>query len=132
MAELNVFYDRAYTGAAFAFETTRKARWVADSLRDDPIAGVRLAAPEPLTWEQVARVHASDYVQAIRTGEPRALAQSQSLDWDPGLGAMVLATNGGVVAAALDAMRCGVSGSLSSGLHHARRVSGRGFCTFNG
>ena len=132
MAGLNVFYDRAYTGAAFAFETTRKASWVADSLLADPIAGVRLTAPEPLDWEQVARVHASDYVRAIRTGEPRALAQSQALAWDPGLGPMVLATNGGVVAAAFEAMRSGVSGSLSSGLHHARRASGRGFCTFNG
>ncbi len=132
MAAINVYYDRAYTGAAFAFETTRKATWVADSLASDPIAGVRLVAPEPLRWEQVAQVHASDYVQAIRGGEPRALAQSQSLDWDAGLGPMVLATNGGALAAALDALKNGLSGSLSSGLHHARRASGLGYCTFNG
>lgn len=45
---------------------------------------------------------------------------------------MVLASNGGVVAAALDALRNGLAGSLSSGLHHARRRGGAGFCTFNG
>jgi len=45
---------------------------------------------------------------------------------------MVLASNGGAVAAALFAMNCGVAGSLSSGLHHARRAKGAGFCTFNG
>jgi acetoin utilization deacetylase AcuC-like enzyme len=45
---------------------------------------------------------------------------------------MVLASNGGVVAAARDALRHGLAGSLSSGLHHARRGFGAGFCTFNG
>ena len=45
---------------------------------------------------------------------------------------MVLASNGGTVAAAQDALRNGVAGSLSSGLHHARRDEGVGFCTFNG
>jgi acetoin utilization deacetylase AcuC-like enzyme len=132
MAELNVYYDPDYTGSAFAFETTRKATWVAQSLASDPIAGIRLVAPRHLSWDEVAQVHSTAYVQAIRTGEPRALAQSQSLKWDAGLGPMVLATNGGTVAAALDAMRHGISGSLSSGLHHARRAAGRGYCTFNG
>ena len=132
MTAINVFYDRSYTGSTYAFETTRKATWVAESLAADPIAGIRLVAPQPLGWEQVAQVHAPEYVQAIRTGEPRALAQSQKFDWDAGLGPMVLATNGGAVAAALDAMRHGVSGSLSSGLHHARRARGAGYCTFNG
>jgi len=132
MAAINVFYDRSYTGSTYAFETTRKATWVAESLAADPIAGIRLESPQPLLWEQVAQVHAPEYVQAIRTGEPRALAQSQKFDWDAGLGPMVLATNGGAVAAALDAMRHGVSGSLSSGLHHARRARGAGYCTFNG
>jgi len=38
-----------------------------------------------------------------------------------------------VKAAALVALECGQeAGSLSSGLHHARRDTGRGFCTFNG
>jgi len=132
MAELNVYYDPAYAGSAFAFETTRKATWVAESLVSDPIAGIRLLAPRHLGWDEVAQVHSRTYVQAIRTGVPRALAQSQSLAWDAALGPMVLATNGGAVAAALDAMRHGISGSLSSGLHHARRATGLGYCTFNG
>lgn len=45
---------------------------------------------------------------------------------------MVLASNGGAVAATGAALRDGVAGSLSSGLHHARRDRGAGFCTFNG
>ena len=45
---------------------------------------------------------------------------------------MVLSSNGGAVAAGLAALEHGVAGSLSSGLHHARREKGAGFCTFNG
>jgi acetoin utilization deacetylase AcuC-like enzyme len=54
------------------------------------------------------------------------------LAWDPALWQAVTASNGGLCAAAEVALREGVSGSLSSGLHHARRGYGAGFCTFNG
>jgi acetoin utilization deacetylase AcuC-like enzyme len=131
--QVPVFYSPAYTLAGHAFDTTRKAAWVADSLRDRPIPGVRLAEPGPLTGEQVAQVHDPKYVEAVRTGEPRHLAESQGFGWDPGLWQMVLASNGGAVAAARAAMESRmVAGSLSSGLHHARRGRGAGFCTFNG
>ena len=43
------------------------------------------------------------------------------------------ASNGGAVAAALEAFETKRNaGSLSSGLHHATRALGSGFCTFNG
>jgi acetoin utilization deacetylase AcuC-like enzyme len=45
----------------------------------------------------------------------------------------VCASNGGAVAAARHAFRSRTNtGSLSSGLHHAHRDRGGGFCTFNG
>jgi acetoin utilization deacetylase AcuC-like enzyme len=127
-----VYYDPSYAAADFAFPTTRKARWVADSLLTTPVPGIRLERPPPLTEEDLLTAHDGAYVRAVRTGEPRELAQSQELNWDPGLWPMVLASNGGTVAAALRAMRDGVAGSLSSGLHHARRDRGSGYCTFNG
>ncbi len=129
---MKVFYSREYVLAEHAFETTRKARWVADSLGERPIAGVEIVAPDPLTEEQVAAVHDPAYVTAVRTGSPQELATSQGFSWDPSLWRMVLASNGGAVAAALAARRDRVAGSLSSGLHHARRDRGAGFCTFNG
>jgi acetoin utilization deacetylase AcuC-like enzyme len=132
-ADLPVYYSADYTLAGHDFDTTRKATWVADSLRDRPIEGVRLVEPRPLTADEVAQVHAREYVDAVRTGEPRHLAESQGFGWDPSLWQMVLASNGGAVAAALDALASGgVAGSLSSGLHHAKREHGDGFCTFNG
>ncbi|HEV3383839.1 MAG TPA: hypothetical protein VG097_03435 [Gemmata sp.] len=129
---VTVYYDPSYTSAGYAFPTTRKAKWIADSLIAKPIPGIRLEQPLPLTEEALLTVHDNEYIRAVRTGEPRNLAQSQGLDWDPGLWQMVLATNGGVVAAALKAMQDGVAGSLSCGLHHARRKEGSGYCTFNG
>jgi acetoin utilization deacetylase AcuC-like enzyme len=127
-----VYYDPSYAAAGFAFPTTRKARWIADSLLAKPIPGIILERPPSLTEEDLLAVHDVGYVRAVRTGEPRSLAQSQELDWDPGLWPMALASNGGAVAAALRAMRDGIAGSLSSGLHHARRDQGYGYCTFNG
>lgn len=129
---LRVYYSPAYVGADHDFDTTRKARWVAESLARSPIVGVELREPRSLTAEQVEVVHSAEYVTAVRTGEPRALAESQYFTWDKGLWPMVLASNGGAVDAALAALEEGVAGSLSSGLHHARRDEGAGFCTFNG
>lgn len=129
---MNVFYSDGYVGSSYAFETTRKAKWVADSLAADPIANLELVAPPPLSWQQLAQVHDPQYLLAVQTGVPLELAQSQEFSWDAGLWPMVLASNGGAVAAALEALRSGMAGSLSSGLHHARRSVGAGYCTFNG
>src|SRR5919106_94577 len=129
---VSVFYSPEYVGAAEHFDTTRKARWIADSLATSPIPGIELVTPPPVTREQVLRVHQEAYVGAVETGIPRLLAEAQGFTWDPGLWPMVLASNGGAVVAALDALVNGCAGSLSSGLHHARRGAGAGFCTFNG
>jgi hypothetical protein len=39
---------------------------------------------------------------------------------------------GGAIRSSALSRRAGAAGSLSSGLHHARRARGTGFCTFNG
>lgn len=127
-----VFYRSEYAMASHTFETTRKAMWVAESLQSAPLEQLELQNPELLSPEQVLGVHGATYVNAVRTGHPRSLAESQGFVWDPGLWTMVLASNGGVVAAALEALETGVAGSLSSGLHHAHRDKGSGYCTFNG
>lgn len=129
---MNVYYSPCYSASGHAFDTTRKGQWVAASLARAPIAGVTLVEPPPLDEALLLRVHAPEYVDAVRDGRPLELAESQGFAWDAGLWQMVLSSNGGAVAAALDALDHGVSGSLSSGLHHAARDHGDGFCTFNG
>ncbi len=129
---MKLFYSPAYVAAADDFDTTRKARWVADRLSANPPAGVELCEPEPLSEAQLFTIHAARYVDAVRTGAPRNLAESQDLDWDEHIWTMACAQNGGVLAAMRAARVDGVSGTLSSGLHHAKRERGDGFCTFNG
>ncbi|WP_437983564.1 histone deacetylase family protein [Sorangium sp. So ce117] len=92
----------------------------------------RIEEPEAACDEDLLRVHAHGYVQAIATGEPRALAESQKLPWSPALAGAVRFTNGGCVAAAAAALEDGVAGNLASGFHHAHEGHGEGFCTFNG
>ncbi|MBI2551233.1 hypothetical protein HYV73_02700 [Candidatus Uhrbacteria bacterium] len=130
---MKVFYSGAYVRPSYAFDTTRKAKWVADSLVAHPIDGVELQEPRAVTAEELADIHDRGYVEAIRTGVPDDLARSQGfMKWNPGVWDAVCAMSGGVVEAVHTAIKEGASGSLSSGLHHARRDSGAGFCTFNG
>ena len=115
---MRLFYSSDYTAASASFDTTRKSGWIAESLSSNPIPGVDIVAPTPLTFQEIAEVHDPVYVKSIRRGEPKHLAESQGFTWDPGMWKAVTASNGGVVAAANAAMTDGVSGSLSSGLHH--------------
>lgn len=127
-----VFYSDDYVACRHAFDTTRKSARIAESLRMRPIENVVIQAPEPLTEMQLQLAHSQDYIEAVRTGRPRGLAESTGFSWDDGMFRMVSASNGGVVAALDEAIATGVAGSLSSGLHHASRERGGGFCTFNG
>ena len=95
LATLNLYYSPDYVGSAYSFETTRKAKWVADSLVASPIEGIELVRPQALTSDQVLQVHDREYVRAVETGGHRYLAESQGFTWDPGLWPMVLASNGG-------------------------------------
>jgi acetoin utilization deacetylase AcuC-like enzyme len=118
---MRVFFSPIYVAASYAFDTTRKAGWVADSLRSEPIRHVQLTAPEAVTESQLCAVHDPAHVAAVKTGIPRSLAESQGFEWEPKLWEAVCSSTGGVLAAARAALQDGVAGSLSSGLHHARR-----------
>ena len=130
---MKLFYSPDYVASGVSFETLQKPAWIAESLSRSPIDGVAIEEPESLSIGTVEEAHDPIYVSAIEAGEPGCLAESQGFRWDASLLAAVLASNGGVVAAAKQALQTGSNaGSLSSGLHHARRETGCGFCTFNG
>jgi acetoin utilization deacetylase AcuC-like enzyme len=103
---------------------------VADGLRD--ASDIKLVRPEPVTEQDLLRVHTPEYIDAVKTGEPRDLAQSQKFPWSPELYPSVCLTSGGCLAAARQALKEGVSAALASGFHHACGNNGEGFCTFNG
>ena len=108
----------------------QKFALVADAVREMP--DVKLVAPAPINERDLRRVHTAEYIAAIRSGEPRALAESQKFPWSPQLFPSVCLTSGGCLAAARQALREGASAALVSGFHHAGADHGEGFCTFNG
>lgn len=108
-----------------------KFQLVADGIRRD-LPSVEIETPPPVSRAQLLRVHTAAYIDAIEAGEPKELAESQKFPWSPALYPSVCLTNGGVLAAAGQALRDGVSAALASGFHHSCADHGEGFCTFNG
>src|SRR5207247_6462250 len=108
----------------------RKFALVAEGL--EASADGPLARPEPATESDLRRVHTPEYINAVRAGTPRTLAESQKFPWSPALFPSACLTNGGCVAAARQALRDRVAAALASGFHHAHADHGEGFCTFNG
>ena len=130
-----VFYNTDYNACDYSFDTTRKSSEIVDSLDNE--AAVQIVSPREWTFttERLIRgVHSKEYVKAVKTGTPENLAQSQGFQWDPDIYTMAVAHNSGVVAAVENALVEGdqFTGTLSSGLHHAKRDEGEGYCTFNG
>jgi acetoin utilization deacetylase AcuC-like enzyme len=135
MTRPTVFYNANYVSSEYAFDTTRKSGVLAATLTDGSSADV--VDPGPFTErtrQLIDRLHSPEYVQAVRTGTPSDLAESQGFEWDPKLPSMALAHSAGLVAAVSEVLTSTgrVAGSLSSGLHHARADRGAGYCTFNG
>ena len=127
---MNIYYNDDYTKSEFAFDTTRKSAQVAQRITEGR-PSISLVSPE-VDYDP-RRVHDSDYVAAVLHGDPEDLAQSQGFIWDEGIYDMALAHSKGLVAATADALNNTTrTGSLSSGLHHARIDEGAGYCTFNG
>lgn len=128
---LTAFYDPGFAAPLGEHQMPiRKFALLAEALADAD--DITLQSPTPVREEDLLRVHMQEYVDAIRAGVPRHLAESQKFPWSPELYPSVSLTNGACVAAARQALRDGVSAALASGFHHACVDHGEGFCTFNG
>lgn len=132
---LPIFYNSDFTSSDYSFDTTRKSALIAQQVEERSDVAVLDPSDFVLTTELLIReVHDPNYVEAVATGQPLRLAESQGFDWDPKIFTMALAHNSGLIAATELVLTSDepVAGSLSSGLHHARYERGSGFCTFNG
>lgn len=134
MKNINVYYSPEYLCDGYGVDTREKAGDIAASLLDRPIEGVVLVEPEPASVDVVTRAHTRRYVNALITGRPDSLADANGIGaWSTDLRRSVFSMVGGCVESARYSLMHGVnSGSLSSGLHHARAGHGSGFCTLNG
>lgn len=126
-----IFSNDSYVVPGGGLETVRKADEVAKRILEQ-FPEIKLVSPEPVTVEQLLLAHAVEYIKAFLSGEPYHVASAALGEWSEEVVASVLASTGGVIAAALAALKSGRAGSLSSGLHHAKSDHGAGFCTING
>ena len=109
-------------------ETVTKSRLVAEAVRRH-LPAVEIVAPVPATKQELLAVHDEPYLDGVFGADGGSTAVGE---WSEPLLASILATTGGVRDAVEEALRSGRSGSLSSGLHHAGRSYGAGYCTLNG
>lgn len=107
--------------------SAKKPRSVARALAERPWP-VDIVPPEPVPLDALYRVHDPSFVDGIlglrllNGFGSRSQSVARSLPY----------TCGAVLTSARLALAEGVSASLTSGFHHARYSSARGYCTFNG
>jgi len=105
---------------------TSKYRLIAERL------GVPVLEPPPASWDDLALVHTSEYLDKLRhntlTAEDIATLE---LPWRPEFADAFRLMVGGTIAAARAAIEDGRSAHLGGGLHHAFANHGEGFCPLN-
>jgi acetoin utilization deacetylase AcuC-like enzyme len=135
-AKYPVYYNPDYVASDYSFDTTRKSGELA-ALIETSDSPAFISDPRQFTeraLELIYGAHTVEYVDAVNTGYPDELAESQGFVWDPKIPTMATAHSAGLIAAVTDVLTgpSRIGGSLSSGLHHARTGRGNGFCTYNG
>ena len=115
---LTVFYNDEYV-LDKGVETRTKARPIARMITEGEVPGVTLKSPQSVTREQLLQIHEAQYLDRLWGKDPQFLAS-------------ILASTGGVLAALDQALIDGASGTLSSGLHHAKPGHEHGLCYING
>ena len=125
---LTVFYSPAYVVEGKT-ETVTKSKLVAEMIEAGQAGEVWLEAPKLATRKELELIHTAEHVRSTFEDKGAFLEVGA---WSQPLLDSILASTGGMRDAVKEALKNGRSGSLSSGLHHARRGSGNGFCQFNG
>lgn len=132
-ATVKVFYDVPMTGRF----PGNLVETITSQLVASPIDNVDIAAIHPsmftLAEQLVAQIHDLDYIRSIVTGNPSDMAEGNGYIWFAGAYRQTIARTAGIVAATVDAVDRGLTGgTLSPGMHRARRTGGADGCTFNG
>ncbi len=88
--------------------------------------------PPRVPWELVEQVHETTYLKKLRFGTLTTKeTRLMGFPWSPNLIERALRASGGTLAAAQDALQCGLGINLAGGTHHAYPDHGEGFCVLN-
>jgi acetoin utilization deacetylase AcuC-like enzyme len=108
----------------------RKYAMVRDLLSCE--GGFRFVEAPLADAQAIELAHDAEYVRRFLEGSlDRAAIRRIGFPWSDGLVRRTLASVGGSLAAAEEAMATGWGGNLAGGTHHAFRAEGSGFCVFN-
>lgn len=147
---MKVFWNENYTSIKYDFDTSRKSnnivRLINKTVSETPkkvrllqdVPTIEIVDPEKTTdisktEKLINRWLHPTYVEALKTNNNSRLSQSQGFEWCPNTYKFARAHTHGLIASIDQVLENGGrSGSLSSGLHHASKNSGAGFCTING
>jgi len=130
--KIPTIWNDAYTTDAASTNSTSKQRLVISLSTAEGLIELRSAPFDAdATWTDIATVHDPAFVQAVKTGQPRHLAQSQGFTWSSAFADAVARIWSGHIAACRAALHEGMVLHPVSGAHHAGYARGSGFCTFN-
>jgi len=125
---MKVFYREEMVAESDSYSPSAgKPRAVALALRNAELT-VTFVAPEPATFDQMARAHDPSFVRGVLDGR----VSNGFGNTSEGVRRSLPFTSGSMIDAAKAAIVDGMACSLSSGFHHACYDSAGGFCTFNG
>ncbi len=108
--------------------TRLRERLVADGVLDPG----ELRVPRAARWDELALVHAPEYLAAVASGTLTADAQRRiGFPWSEAMVERSRRSVGATIAAAFAALEDGVGVNLAGGTHHAFADRGEGYCVFN-
>jgi acetoin utilization deacetylase AcuC-like enzyme len=108
----------------------QKYRLLRETLAQD--GGFEFEPAPPADPAVIERTHDPDYVRGFLDGSiDPSMMRRIGFPWSEGLVRRTLASVGGTLSAARDALGRGVGGNLAGGTHHAFADAGAGFCVFN-
>jgi len=136
---MKIYWNEEYCAPQTNFETFQKSRLIVEQLTKEPDPSIAICDPADVggslatAQRQVEKYTNTEYLQAVMTGQPRGLAETNGFSWDDGVYRSVINSTAGILCAIDDLIETDelTSGSLSSGLHHANASRGMGFCTIN-
>jgi acetoin utilization deacetylase AcuC-like enzyme len=132
---MNVVYSPRYHVdiGAHVFPTRKYQLVHARLLEAGIVTQADVIDPQPASWDDLALVHTSEYLEKIRHGTLTRddLAQLE-LPWSPEMVEGFRTMVGGTIEAARHAVaQRAVVAHIGGGLHHAFANHGEGFCPFN-
>ena len=132
---MKVYYSDTYTfpipeGHWFPVEKYKMLR--KKLIEQKTLSEKDLIEADLATKEQITLAHTTEYFDAFEQGalDPQSVRRL-GFPWSYRLFLRSIASVGGAVQSAREALQSGIAGNLAGGTHHAFMDHGEGFCVFN-